>query len=259
MRYKYIKKVLAPVGADGSAAASAVVAKGNKGSIVALSIDYQNQPVTTDVTITDGAGHTVFSRADSATDVAWSPTGDTGIDEGGAASAGVDQPGLHFSGGLTIAVAQGDGQTSGDEKVVVELLLLVAGPERGSADIKYHRIKLRPVGADGSAAVSDAFAELESGQIIALGIDYQNQPVTTDVTIVDGAAHTVFSRANSATDVAFSPTARPGVDEGGAATASTDMPGLPFAKGLTVSVAQGDGQTTGDELIILEAMVRSNK
>ena len=122
--FRWIRRTLRPVGADASAAVTdSMVAKGTKGVLHSIAIDYTSQPATTDVTIVDAAGRTVFTRANSSTDIALSPTARTGVDETGAATAGVDQPGLPYSGGLVISVAQADGQTTGDETVVVEMLL----------------------------------------------------------------------------------------------------------------------------------------
>lgn len=124
--------------------------------------------------------------------------------------------------------------------------------------LSYKRLRLRPVGADGSAVASGTVVPGKSGILMAIGIDYQNQPATTDILIKDGAGHTIFTRTSSATDIAWSPCARPGVDEGGAASSGTDQPGFPFHGGLTVTVAEADGQTSGDELIAMEFLVLVN-
>lgn len=125
--------------------------------------------------------------------------------------------------------------------------------------IAYKRYTLVPTGADGSAATTATLMAGKAGFVRALAIDYQNQPATTDILIKDSttAGATLFTRTNSNTDVALTPVAMPGIDEAGAATAATDVGsgGFPFRRGLFVSVAQGDGQTSGDEKIVLELLV----
>ncbi len=126
--------------------------------------------------------------------------------------------------------------------------------------LKRKRLVLKPAGADGSATASTTFSVGKSGFVRAIKVDYQNQPATTDITFVDGYGNTIFTRANSATDIALSPCGSPGVDEGGAATAATDGVGggWAFLSGVTVSVAQGDGQTSGDEKIVIDMIVEEN-
>ena len=244
---------LRPVGADGSAVATYTLGTG-PGIVRALAIDYQNQPATTDLLIkADNLnGATIFTRANSATDLALSPVGTTAVDEGRAATAATDafDGGFPVRAGLYFDVAQGDGQTSGDERIII--------------DVYFQRVnliqrRLRPLGADGSAVVTDTVRLNRAGNIIALAIDFQNQPVTTDVTIKadDTTGTTLFTSTNSATDRAPSLLGRSGVDEAGAVTAATDgtSSGNFFKTGIFIDVAQGDGQTGGDELIVVEFWV----
>lgn len=122
--------------------------------------------------------------------------------------------------------------------------------------IRKHRVTLSPVGADGSAVITQTLSLGRPGFVRAIAVDYQNQPATTDLTIkadsVSGVA--LLTRSNSATDIAASPVAQPGVDETGAATAATDVGsgGWPFGTGLYFDVAQGDGQTSGNEKIVVD-------
>jgi len=122
--------------------------------------------------------------------------------------------------------------------------------------IRKHRVTLSPAGVDGSAVITSTLTVGRPGFVRAIAVDYQNQPATTDVVIKADSASgvTLFTRTNSATDIAASPVAMPGVDEGGAATAATDVGsgGWPFGTGLYFDVAQGDGQTSGDEKIVID-------
>jgi hypothetical protein len=49
----------------------------------------------------------------------------------------------------------------------------------------------------------------------------------------------------------------PGQDETGAATAATDLGsgGWPFGTGLFFDLAQGDGQTSGNEKVVIQVWV----
>ena len=126
--------------------------------------------------------------------------------------------------------------------------------------LKHKRLVLKPAGADGSAAAAASFSVGKHGFIRSLAIDYQNQPATTDILIKDGYGNTLFTRTSSATDIAMSNCGRPGVDETGAATAATDGVGggFPFISGCYVTVAEGDGQTSGDEKIVIDLIVEEN-
>lgn len=122
MSLKHKTYTLSPVGADGSAAASKQVTFGRPGIIRALAIDYTAQPATADVTIKadNASGRTLFTKADNTTDVALTPVGMPGIDEGGAALAASDASsgGLPFYNGFYIAVAQGDGCTNQEVQTI---------------------------------------------------------------------------------------------------------------------------------------------
>ena len=83
-------------------------------------------------------------------------------------------------------------------------------------------------------------------------MDYQNQPATTDIVIKadSSTGATIFTAANTATDIVPRPVGTTSLDEGGAATAATDgfSGGFPVRGGVYIDVAEADGQTSGDEL-----------
>lgn len=127
--------------------------------------------------------------------------------------------------------------------------------------IRKHRVTLTPVGVDGSAVDTATLTIGRPGFVRAIAVDYQNQPVTTDVVIKADSASgvTLFTRTSSATDIAAAPVGMAGVDETGAATAATDLGagGWPFGTGLYFSVAEGDGQTSGDEAVVIDVWLET--
>lgn len=124
----------------------------------------------------------------------------------------------------------------------------------------YKEITIAPVGADGSAVATATLLSGTPGVITHLAIDYQNQPVTTDILVKDSntSGATLFTRTSSNTDLAPTAVVAPSVDEAGAAGAATDAGsgGLPFSRGIFLDVAQGDGQTTGNEKIVFKIWYR---
>lgn len=241
------------VGADGSAVFTGTLPTG-PALIRGLAIDYQNEPATTDIVIkADNVnGATIFTRSNSNTDLAPTPVGTAAVDEGRAVTDAADAIGGGFPvrGGVYIDVAQADGQTGGNETILIDLWY---------QEVDYIKRTLYPVGADGSAVVTDTVRLAKAGVLAALAIDFQNQPATTDVTIKadDSSGQTLFTSANSATDLAPTLLGRPGADEAGAATAATDgtAAGSFFKTGLYIDVAQADGQTSGNEIIVVEFWV----
>lgn len=122
--------------------------------------------------------------------------------------------------------------------------------------IRRKQFTLTPVGADGAAVATLQWTLGRPGFVRALKIDYQNQPVTTDIVVTADSVSgpTVFTRASSNTDLALTSVAAPGVDEGGAATAGTDVAGFPFLSGLYFDLAEGDGQTAGNEKVVIDVL-----
>jgi hypothetical protein len=127
---------------------------------------------------------------------------------------------------------------------------------RGSGSIVHRRVELRPVGADGSAAV---VASLGTGPAVLrfIAVDYQNQPATTDIVVKsdDANGDTLLTLTSQNTDIAPRPVSlTAGVDEGAAALAATDgsAGGMPVRQGLYFSLAEGDGQTSGDEVVVID-------
>lgn len=127
--------------------------------------------------------------------------------------------------------------------------------------LKKKVITLRPVGVDGSAAVTKTMTLGRSGCIRFIAVDYVSQPVTTDIVIKadSSTGATLLTLTSSNTDIAAKPVGMAGIDEAGAALAATDASagGFPFGTGLYFSVAQGDGQTTGDELVEISVWIES--
>lgn len=242
-----------PVGADGSAVFTGTLATG-PAIIRAIAIDYQNQPATTDILLkTDNLnGATIFTRTNSNTDVAPTPVGTTAVDEGRAATAATDafSGGFPVRGGVFVDVAQGDGQTSGDETILIDVWY---------QEVDYIRRTLNPIGGAGTSVVTDTIRLARAGNVVALALDFTNQAATTDVVIKaeDTNGQTLFTSTNSTTDLAPSILGRPGIDEAGAATAATDgtASGNVFKTGLFVDVAQADDSTNGAKPIVVELWV----
>lgn len=236
-------------GAAGSAAGTAFVPL-PPGALRALKLDFHaSAPATTDVTIKadSSTGNTLVTSTSSLTDVALRAVGSPGaLDEGSAVTAATDATdgGGFYRHGLYIDVAQADALT---DCIVLDLWVDV---------LRYERVSLYPVGADGSAVVVKTLRLNGAGVLRALTIDYQNQPVTTDIIIKADNTNgdTLFSRASSATDITIPVgIGLIGIDEAVGALAATDASagGQPFKTGLYIDVAQGDGQTGGDEIIYL--------
>jgi hypothetical protein len=98
-------------------------------------------------------------------------------------------------------------------------------------------------GTNGSASGS-ATVNSVNGRIVAIYLDYTNQPNTTDVTIATSAApiKTILTRSNSGTDGWFYP--RVLLQDTSAADLTTVYDTIPVDGNITVSVAQGDSAAT---------------
>lgn len=243
-----------PVGADGSAVATGTIPTG-PGRVIAMAVDFQNQPAGVDLLLkrdnVDGA--TFFTRNDN-TDFTQRPVGAPAVDEARGATAATDgfSGGFPVRGGVYYDVAQGDGQTSGDEAIVLDLW------------VKLDRLEVvtlvADAGADGTGTVSRTVNLNGAGNLAAIAIDFQNQPgATTDVVIkadsTSGA--TLFTSTDSATDLAPTLLGRPAMDEGGAATAATDGTGAGnvFKTGLRFECTGMDIFTSSNEKIIVECWI----
>lgn len=253
-RYLHKKVFLRPVGADGSAVATAQVTT-PPGRLVALGVDFSNQPATIDTLIKADttAGVTLFTLAD-ATDVAFpTPVGAVANDEATGATAATDafSGGFPVRSGVFIDIAQADGQTSGDETVDIDLIF------RTCTYLKMDLVTQS--GADGAGVVT-RFVDLHGpGVLAAVAVDYQNTPATADLIIkADSTGGTaLFTRASSQTDVVPKLVGRPGADEALNATAATDGTecGNAFKRGLFFDVAESDAFTSGNERIIVECWI----
>jgi hypothetical protein len=220
-----------------------------------MAIDYQNQPATTDVLVKadnfDGA--TINTRTNTATDLALSPVGTTAVDEARGATAATDafSGGFPIRKGIFIDVAQGDGQTSGDELIIFDFWIEV--------DTYVCVDLVAQAGADGTGTVTRFVDMHGAGNLVAVAIDYQNTPATADLLIKADSTSgtTLFTVANSQTDLAPSLLGRPGADEAGAATAATDgtQAGNVFKRGLFLDLAQTDIFTGGNEHTFVEMWV----
>ena len=243
---------LEPSGSAGSATADRTLGGIGPGALMAIAVDYgSGVPATADVTVkADNVnGATVFTRSNSATDLAASQVGAPGVNAARAALAATDThgPGIFARDGFYVAVAQADPYVDETDIIYVDVWYKQTG---------YVKRTLYPVGADGSAVVTDTVRLSQAGLLLGVAIDFQNQPATADVTVKadDASGASALVSTNSATDLAATGIGTAGIDETGAATAATDSvaAGFPFKTGLYIDVAQGDGQTSGNEIIVVE-------
>jgi hypothetical protein len=117
---------------------------------------------------------------------------------------------------------------------------------------------LKPAGVDGSAVATKQWSPGRPGFVRALKVDYQNQPVTTALTIQanNDEGDTLFDNGGDNTNIPLTPVGMPGIDEGAAALAATDASsgGWPFTSGLYIDISAADGQTSGDEAVVITVM-----
>ena len=252
-RYLHRKVLLRPVGVDGSAVATAQVAT-PPGRLVAYKADFTSQPATVDTLLkADTAdGVTIKTLAD-ATDKVLFPLGTTARKSTDAATSAVDAFGGGFPirSGVFIDIAQGDGQTTGDETVEIDLYFRLCTYLRMvvSADS----------GVDGSAVIVRTIDLHGPGSLAAVAVDYQNMPATTDILIKSDNTNgvTLFTRTSSLTDLAPTLIGRAGEDEAANVTAATDGTegANMFNRGIFLDVAQADAFTGGDEKIVIECWI----
>jgi len=197
------------------------------------------------------AGVQIFTDADlsSVPTTPPLPVGTTAVDEAGAATAATDafSGGFPVRGGVFASIASG----TDTEVIYVDCWFRLC---------TWAKLELvAQSGADGTGAVTRLLNLGNAGTLAALAIDYQNMPTTTDLLIKADNTNgtTLFTRSNSATDLAPSLLGRPGADEAINATAATDgtESGYCFKKGLFFDVAQADIFTSGDEKIIVECWI----
>lgn len=127
--------------------------------------------------------------------------------------------------------------------------------------IQTYSKKLTPVGAAGSAAVSDSIP-VKAGKLIGIAVKYTTQPNTTDVTIkntLNGVSKTMLTLTNANTNLPLSSLGEPMLNNVGAALAdTTKSPNTvePTVGGtIDIVVAQGDPVADGIEVIV---MVKNN-
>lgn len=125
--------------------------------------------------------------------------------------------------------------------------------------IRKRRITLSPAGSAGSAVATGTITLGRPGFVRAIAVDYTSQASTADLVIKadSSSGATIFTKANNATDIAATPVGMPGMDEGGAATAATDIGsgGFPFGSGLYFDVAQADPSTANAKDIVVDVWI----
>jgi hypothetical protein len=196
------------------------------------------------------AGVQIWTDGDiSSVNTAPLPVGTTAKDEGNAATAATDA----FSGGFPVrsgVFGSISGGTDG-EIIYVDMWFRLCTWLKLSLSSQS--------GADGAGVVTRTVPLGNAGVLSAIAVDYQNMPATTDLLIKNDNTNgmTLFSAANTATDIAPSLLGRPGADEAIAASAATDgtESGNAFKTGLFFDVAGADAFTTGDEKIIIECWI----
>ena len=196
------------------------------------------------------AGVQIWTDGDiSSVNTAPLPVGTTAVDEGRAATAATDG----FSGGFPVRQGVFGSITGGTdtEVIVVDMWFRLC---------TYLKLDLvAQTGADGTGAVT-RFVDLGGpGVLSALAIDFQNTPATADLIIKNDSTNgmTLFTSANSQTDLAPSILGRPGADEAINASAATDgtEAGNAFKRGLFFDLAQTDIFTGGNEHTIVECWI----
>lgn len=198
------------------------------------------------------AGAQVFTDADlSSVNGVMTPVGTTSVDEGRAATAATDA----FSGGFPVRQGVHVAVASGTAAEVFECDMWFALDSYIQFDL------VSTSGADGAGTATEIIRWGGAGNLVALALDFQNQPATTDIIVyadevTTGAA--LFSGANSATDLAPSLLGRPGADEAAAASAATDgtQAANCFMNSLVVLMTGADAFTSGDEKVVCEFWIQ---
>lgn len=111
--------------------------------------------------------------------------------------------------------------------------------------LKAEQISVTTTGSAGSAS-GNTDSTAFTGTIEGLHINYHaSTPATADITITDKlSGRTIYTKANSATDVMILGPVGFGVDTGGTALTGDVTPQKhPVAGGINVALAQGDALT----------------
>jgi hypothetical protein len=117
--------------------------------------------------------------------------------------------------------------------------------------IQQYRVVVTVAGAAGSASGSAVSDYPLYGKVVAVHVDYTDQPNTADVTITAGVpAQTLLTVTNANTDGWFYPRVQTDTDAGAAISGGYDLAGI--AGYVTVSVAQGDAGSVACTLLIEE-------
>lgn len=117
--------------------------------------------------------------------------------------------------------------------------------------IQQYRITATTTGAAGSASGSAVTDYPLSGKLMAVHLDYVDQPATADVTITAGVpSQTLLTVTNANTDGWFYPRVQTDTDAGAAISGGYDM--APIAGYVTVAVAQGDAGSVVCTLMLEE-------
>jgi hypothetical protein len=116
-------------------------------------------------------------------------------------------------------------------------------------------------GADGSATGSATTPGVIAGKVLAVHVNYTNQPSTTDVTIatVHAPVVTILTLTSANTDGWFYPRTAVHDATGGALTFDGTEPiaePVPVCDQVKVTVAQGDG-AGGDETVAVSMIVET--
>ncbi len=241
---------LLTAGGAGTSVATAALDSG-PGAIRAIAIDYVSAaPATTDILIKDGDtnGRTLFTRANSGTDLNPSPVGTGGFDETGPAAGALLATDTH-GGGLLVAKGVFIDIAQADNANVIRV-------DFWFEPLGYTRRILNPVGGAGTSVATDTVRLARAGLFLGIGVDVTNQAAGLDIVVKaeDATGTTLLTITNAAADITPFYVGTAGIDEAGAATAVTDMvgPGFPFKQGLFLDLAQGDDSSNGAKPVAID-------
>lgn len=245
---------------DGSGNASGLVSIPSPGRLIAINYgkfdttQYKARAAATSGALTvkaeTTAGVQIFTDADlTSVPTRPLPVGTTAVNASRAATAATDafSGGFPVRGGVFASIATG----TAAEIIYVDFFFRLC--TWVNVDL------IAQSGADGTGAVTRTIPLKGAGVLAALALDFQNVPATTDFTIKADTSDgpTLFTSANSNTDLAPSLLGGVGADEAAAASAATDGTecGNAFMRGLYIDVAQSDIYTSGNEKIVCELWI----